>query len=177
MAKPAVVVYASKYGSTREVAEAIAAGLGADVVAATDTVELDAYTLVVLGSPLYSNDFLEGMQRFVKAHHEQLSTKRIAAFVLGATEMEVNNGLTGDVDEKRYSQEDWAKGLGRTAGGKLVASRGFGGRMRAAELDHTDRGMLEWVYRYIMHKPLTGFDLLDLEQARAWGESLRVHLG
>ena len=44
------------------------------------------------------------------------------------------------------------------------------------ELDKADRKMLSWFYRYLMHDELKGFDLLDLSEARAWGETLKERL-
>ncbi len=174
--RKSVVIFASKYGSTREVAEAVGEGLGADVFAVAEEVEWPRYGLVVLGAPLYSGRYLRGMELFVQRHREVLRGMKVAAFVTAAADLEVQEGLTGEVDEAVYSSQDYAQGLGRMSGGEVVAYQGFGGRMLPGQLDAADRGTLEWFYRYLVRKPLEGFDLIDLDAARRWGDSLRRFL-
>jgi len=72
-----LVAYASKHGSTGEIAAVVAATLGeagirADVVPATDVRALSGYDAVVLGSGLYSATWLRDANRFVRAHRAAL---------------------------------------------------------------------------------------------------------
>lgn len=72
----ALVAYASKHGSTREVAERIASvlggrGLTVDVTSAAGVRgPLDGYDLVVLGGALYSGRWHSGARRFLRKHRE-----------------------------------------------------------------------------------------------------------
>lgn len=171
-----LVVYGSKYGSTREVAAAIAAGLGADLAMADTVPDLEDYELIVIGSPIYAGEYLNSVIKFIRARQPALRTRKVAAFITAAADMHLNPGLTGEEDEQIYTQQDYAEGLGKLAGGELVASRGFGGRLVPDQLDERDRKMLNWFYRFLMRQDLTGFDLLDLPEARRWGEQLKQTL-
>jgi menaquinone-dependent protoporphyrinogen oxidase len=172
-----IVVYASRYGSTREVAQAIADGLGADIQSVLGHPDIEPYDLVVLGSPIYSGTYLPAMQRYLRNNAELLRTKKIAAFITAAADEQVNVGLTGDEDEMIWTQGQFADGLAEMAGGDVVAARGFGGRLIVEELDAPDRAALEWIYHFLMKKPLEGFDLLDPAEAYRWGEDLRDIVG
>lgn len=168
----ALVLYASKYGSTKEVAEAIAEALSTQAVNVNAAPSLDGVDLIVLGSPLYCANYLEPMNHFLRENEGSFAGKAVAAFVLGATELEVQPGLTGEEDETRYTQDEWAEGLAKRTGARIIAFKGFGGRMVANQLDLRDRGMLDWFFRYLMRKPLEGFDQLDFDAIRAWARSL-----
>ncbi|MDX9722598.1 MAG: flavodoxin domain-containing protein [Myxococcota bacterium] len=169
----ALVLYASKYGSTKELAEVIGEELRAEVFEVAHAPEdFSGYELVVLGSPLYCANYLESMNHFLRNRGKAFAGKAVAAFVLGATELEIQPGLTGEEDETRYTQDEWAEGLAKRTAGRVIAFRGFGGRMVANQLDLRDRGMLEWFFRYLMRKPLEGFDQIDLEQVRLWARGL-----
>jgi menaquinone-dependent protoporphyrinogen IX oxidase len=169
-----LVVYSTKYSSTREVASAIAEGLGADLADAADGPEVEPYEVIVLGSPIYAGDYLEAMVDFVRAQKDRLAEKRVAAFITAAADMEIDPGLTGDEDELLHTQQDYADGLAEMAGGQVLASRGFGGRLVPEQLDDADRKMLSWFYRFLMRDELKGFDLLDLPNAKRWGEELKI---
>lgn len=172
-----LVVYASRYGSTREVAQAIADGLGADIAAAASFPDVRAYELVVVGSPIYGGDYLESMTKFLRTKKSALATRKVAAFITAAADWRVDPGLTGDEDELLFTQQQYADGLARLAGGTSLGARGFGGRMIPEDLDKRDFEMLNWFYRFLMREPLKGFDLLDLPAARRWGEELREMMG
>lgn len=172
-----LVVYTSKYGSTREVAQAIAAGLQAEIANADDNPDVRPYDLVVLGSPIYGGDYLEPIKNFLRGNKPFLAERKIAAFITAAAHWERDPGLTGEEDELLFTQQEYAAGLANLTGGETIDCRGFGGRMVPEDLDDADRGMLEWFYRFLMRKPLEGFDLIDLAAARRWGEELREAVG
>jgi menaquinone-dependent protoporphyrinogen IX oxidase len=167
-----LVVYGSKYGSTKEVAEAIAEGLGADVASATSQPDVRPYGLVVVGSPIYSGDYMPAVLEFIQVHKSDLAERKVAAFITAAADWETKPGLTGE-EAGALTQQDYADGLADLAGGHVVASRGFGGRLDPERLDEHDRNMLDWFYRFLMREDFKGFDLIDTEAARRWGESLR----
>ena len=69
MSAPVLVAYATRYGSTQEAAEAVAAtlrerGLEAEVRPAREVRSLDGYNAVVLGAPLYMFPLAQGRARF-----------------------------------------------------------------------------------------------------------------
>jgi menaquinone-dependent protoporphyrinogen IX oxidase len=172
----ALVVFASKYGSTREVAQAVASALGADIVSADTLPDVAAYDLVVVGSPIYAGTYLSAVTEFASRRHEQLQTRMVATFVTAAADPEPQPGLTGDDLGHVYTRQDYAQGLAKLTGGRIVACRGFGGRLVPSQLDEHDRILLGWLARAITGQELTGFDQVDLQAARQWGEELRAAL-
>lgn len=172
-----LVVFGSKYGSTAEVARAIADGLGAEVVDVAGKPDVAEYDVIVIGSPIYAGDYLPSVARFIRDNKSSLQERKIAAFITAAADMDLDPGLTGEEDEELYTQQDYADGLANMAGGQLLAARGFGGRLVPEQLDERDYKTLSWFYRFLMHGDLKGFDLLDLPEAQRWGEQLRSMLG
>ncbi len=90
-----LVAYATKHGTTREVAEVIASELRARGLSATlraaddvqdlrafDAVVLDAYDAVVLGGPLYHGHWHREASRFLMRHRRALEALPLAVFAL-----------------------------------------------------------------------------------------------
>lgn len=171
-----LVVYGSKYGSTAEIAQAIAGGLGADLADAASGPDVESYDVIVIGSPIYAGDYLNSVVRFIRRNKSSLGQRKIAAFITAAADMQLDPGLTGDEDEQLYTQQDYADGLANMAGGTVLTNRGFGGRLVPDQLDERDFKTLSWFYRFLMHKEFEGFDLLDLPEAKRWGEQLKEML-
>ncbi|MBM2616315.1 hypothetical protein JIG36_12185 [Actinoplanes sp. LDG1-06] len=84
-----LVAYATKNGSTREVADLIGtlahdAGRPIEVVPAHAVAgRLHGYGLIVLGAPLYSGRWHRDARRFLKRHRTDLGTVPVAVFALG----------------------------------------------------------------------------------------------
>ena len=83
-----LVAYATKMGSTREIAESIAgtleaAGLTAMAVPAKDVRNLDDYDAVILGSALYAAHWQRDANRFVTRHLEALQARPVWLFSSG----------------------------------------------------------------------------------------------
>jgi menaquinone-dependent protoporphyrinogen oxidase len=83
-----LVAYATKHGSTMEVAEAIAAelrdqGHEVDVGPAAEVGALDGYSAVVLGGALYMGHFHKDACRFLERHRQALGELPLAVFAMG----------------------------------------------------------------------------------------------
>lgn len=83
-----LVAYASRHGSTREVAEAVAARLrerGHEVVIrpAADVGELEPYGGVVLGGALYFGRLHRDAVAFLARYESELAERPLAVFALG----------------------------------------------------------------------------------------------
>jgi len=88
MSASILVAYATRYGSTQEVAEAIAAtlrerGLAVDIQLMRDVRSLDQYRAVVLGAPLYMFRWHKDAIHFLAKHREALTQRPVAIFALG----------------------------------------------------------------------------------------------
>jgi menaquinone-dependent protoporphyrinogen oxidase len=87
-----LVGYATKHGSTTEVAEAVAArlresGHDVDVMAAADVRTLDGYGAVVLGGALYMGRLHPDATGFLKQHRQALEEMPLAVFAMGPKTM------------------------------------------------------------------------------------------
>lgn len=83
-----LVSYASRYGSTQEVAETIAntlrdAGLVVDIQPMKDVTKLNSYDAVVLGAAIYNARWHPDAHNFLLQHQEDLKQRPVAIFVLG----------------------------------------------------------------------------------------------
>ena len=84
-----IVLYATKYGSTQEIAEALATKLDfkiKNVMTIEDDSELDLYDIIILGTPIYFDDIYEDMKQFINSFFIKLGGKKLITFaVFGAT--------------------------------------------------------------------------------------------
>ena len=83
-----LVAYASRRGSTREVAQAICValkrrGVRAHLRPASEVRDLDGYGSVVLGGSLYVGRWHGSAHRFLRRHEEALRDRPLAVFALG----------------------------------------------------------------------------------------------
>jgi menaquinone-dependent protoporphyrinogen oxidase len=88
MSASVLVAYATRYGSTREVAEAVAAtmreqGLTVDLAPAPEARTIEAYQMVVLGAPLYMFHWHKDALHFLERYRAALSARPVAIFALG----------------------------------------------------------------------------------------------
>jgi menaquinone-dependent protoporphyrinogen oxidase len=86
-----LIAVASKHGSTREIADAIAeemqaAGLRVDVQDVTAVANLEGYDAVILGSALYMGGWLPQARAWAARHAERLATLPVWLFSSGPLE-------------------------------------------------------------------------------------------
>jgi menaquinone-dependent protoporphyrinogen oxidase len=83
-----LIAYATKHGSTQEVAAAIAAalrgaGAAVDLQPARTVRDLASFDAVVLGAPLYTGRWHRDAHGFLKRHRKSLEQVPVAVFALG----------------------------------------------------------------------------------------------
>lgn len=88
MSVSVLVGYATRYGSTQEVAEAVAATLGengfeVDFQPLRQVRALDRYNAVVIGAPLYMFHWHKDALNFLSRHRQALIERPVAIFALG----------------------------------------------------------------------------------------------
>lgn len=123
---PVLVVYATHYGSTREVAEAVAASLAehlveVDVRAARDVEALDGYSAVVLGGALYFFRLHKDARRFFSRHRRALENMPVAVFGMGP--------INDTTEEFEGARKQMARALGKQSWLSPVSVEVFGGRL------------------------------------------------
>jgi menaquinone-dependent protoporphyrinogen oxidase len=88
MTEPILVAYATRRGSTREVADALAArlrelGHTVEVRPAEHVEDVERYGAVVLGGALYTGRLHRDARQFLKRHRTLLAERPLAVFALG----------------------------------------------------------------------------------------------
>jgi menaquinone-dependent protoporphyrinogen oxidase len=167
-----LVTYATRYGSTAEVAEAVAAtlredfSLDAELQPMRSVRSLEGYCAVVLGMPLYVGSWPNEADRFLLRHHTALTRKRIAIFALGP--------VSHDAEEQRASREQLERELGHYPWLTPVAVQLFAGKFDPAALRFPDN-LLTTLPASPLHDQ-TGGDLRDWEAIRAWAHALVAEL-
>jgi menaquinone-dependent protoporphyrinogen oxidase len=163
---PVLVAYATKYGSTREVAEAIVATLreqGVEAVArpAAEVQDLGAYSAVVLGTALYFFRWRSEAHRFLSHNRPGISGLPVAIFGLGPIEdtPEQFEGARGHLD-KGLSKHPWLS---------PVSVAAFGGRLDPAHLRFPDNNPA--------FRRMAPSDTRDWDAISAWAHSLVDALG
>ena len=131
-----LVAYATRNGSTKEVADAITTVLrerGARVTIAparTAHAQVASHDLVVLGAPLYSGRWHTDASRFLRRHRRELSGRPVAVFAMGPRQ---------DTDEAwRRSRAQLDKALAKRAWLIPVAVSVFGGADPPGHREHRD---------------------------------------
>ena len=98
MSAQILVAYATRYGSTKEVAEVVAAtleeqGLEVEVKPAREVRSLDGYGAAVLGTPLYMGALHKDVRALLEKNQKALETTRFALFALGP--IKADDGIDG----------------------------------------------------------------------------------
>ena len=130
-----LVAYATRYGSTQEVAEAAAAtmrerGLDVDLLPAAKVRSLDTYRAVVLGAPLYMFRWHADAHRFLSRLRKALTPPggpRVAVFGMGPWH--------ADPKEMQDARGQLDKELAKHAWFRPAAVEVFGGKFDPARLD------------------------------------------
>ncbi|HYE80968.1 MAG TPA: flavodoxin domain-containing protein [Clostridia bacterium] len=133
MADSVLIVYATRYGSTKEAAEAIAAalkenGLVVDIKPAREAGTVTGYDAIVLGAPLFMFHWHKDALRFLSKHSKALAERHVAVFALGPTHDPY------DREEWQASRSQLDKELMKFPWLKPVAIEIFGGKYDPAKL-------------------------------------------
>ena len=105
-----LVAFASRHGSTKGIAERIAAslrddGLSADAKPVDQVRDLDRYDAVVIGSAAYMFHWLREATTFVKRHHTLLSQRPVWLFSSGPLGTELMDEEGRDILEATRPKE------------------------------------------------------------------------
>lgn len=160
-----LVAYATKSGTTSEIAKAIgeslcAQGVTADVRPMKETKSLEGYNAVVLGSAIRMGQWLPEAVEFVKKFQAQLNQMPTAFFTVHLL----------NLDDSEVSQKARAQ---YTAPVRAIVSPDvevfFAGRLEYARLSLFDK-----LIARVMNAPEQ--DLRDWNKIRGWGSSLPAQL-
>jgi menaquinone-dependent protoporphyrinogen oxidase len=171
MSTSILVTYATRYGSTREVAETVAAtlrehGFEADLQPMQEVRTLEGYRAVVLGAPLYIGSWHKKAQSFLSRHEKALVQRPVAIFTLGPTKP----------DEKEWKDvyTQLVKELAKYPWLTPVASELFGGKYDPAKLNFLHKLMAILPASPLYNMP--AIDARDWTAIRAWANNLASKL-
>lgn len=156
-----LVAYATRYGSTAEVAEVVGdelrkAGAAVDLRPVDEVDDLTPYGAVILGSPIYMGKWLPEAQVFVERHQQRLRGIPVAYFATGLTVMDG----TPDAIKRAEASMGQVRMLVNP-----IAIGIFPGRLESSRLSMTDRAVIKLI------RAKTG-DFRDLKAVRAWARTL-----
>ena len=122
----ALVAYATKHGSTREIADVIGQELGAaghsvEVRAAGSVSDLDPYDAVVLGSALYAAHWQREANRFVRQHLAALQARPVWLFSSGPLDHSAEREDIPLTEHAALEVDPIGARGHRTFGGRLLA--------------------------------------------------------
>ncbi len=161
-----LVAYATQYGSTQQVAEAVAAtlrqgGVEVDLQPAAKVRTLDGYRAVVLGAPLYMFHWHKDALGFLSRHHNALLHKPLAIFALGPI-----NDVEKEFQEARAQLD---KELAKFSWLIPVAIEIVGGKLEPAKF--------RFPYNMIpAMRNMPASDIRNWDAIRAWANSLPAKL-
>ena len=159
--KSILLAYASRYGSTQEVAETIAAalreaGLEVELQPIEKVKSLDNYAAVVLGAAIYNAKWHPNAHQFLSQHQEALRQRPVAIFALGP----LSTGETAMLRSRRQLDKE----LEKYPWLKPVALEIFVGKIDPTKLSFFER------------LGTTASDHRDWKAIRAWASSLAAQL-
>lgn len=157
-----LVAYATRAGSTAEVADAIAkklaqGGVTVDVLSVKDVRTLNGYRAVVLGSAIRADKVLPEISSFVKANKKELQKMPTAYFVVCMT-------LREDTPEKRKKADSYLDPL--RAEIKPVDIGLFAGKMNYSKLSFTEKIIIKNVVK------VPEGDFRNWPEINSWAEKL-----
>ena len=171
MSASVLVTYASKYGSTREVADSIAEwlsyrGVRVELSPGHEVRSLHGFDAVVLGAPLYGGSLLKEARKFLGKYRTALEKVPVALFVLGPT------SATDDVDA---SCDELNESLAKFSWFEPVATEVFVGAYDPATLHFPDSTMVARPTSPLFDEE--AHDDRDWDAIRAWADGLPDVLG
>jgi len=160
--KSILLAYATRFGSTQEVAENMTAelrkrGLEVDIQPMQEITTLDNYDAVVLGAAIYNSKWHTNAHQFLAQHQEALMQRPLAIFALGP--------LSSSEAAKRNSRRQLDKELAKYPWLNPVALEIFAGKY-----DPTKPGLGSF-YRLLPTR-----DYRDWKAIRTWANALPAQL-
>ncbi len=164
------LIYATKYGATKETADWINEGMGrkADLLDIEDIDHSEIasrYSLFIVGSGIWIGGVHNKLVDFLTSEAEKIDGKVIASFVVCGTDGTKESGkrrISGYFDKFHKPLTELPK-----------ISEYFGGRIIVEKLTDEDREALVQFYRRFLKTKLTSWDKTDPNKANLFGKTVK----
>ena len=162
--KDAIIIYASRYGSTARTAEWIAEGMEgkAAVVSIQDAGDLSGYGKVILGSGIYGDQLHADMTAFLEKRGEEVRDKLLALFVVCGMPTDQAGGYLDMFAGKCQA--------------KPLLMRAFNGWMKKELLTPEDFKGLENYFKSV-NQPFENYDNTDKAKCLQFGKEILEKMG
>ena len=167
MSVSVLVTYASRYGSTREVAERITEiiktdSLEAEILPCNQVNSLDAYTFIIIGTPFYIGKMLKDAKDFIIRFQKDLASKKVSFFALGPlSDVEKELADTQEQMEEELKQFPWLTPLSMEM---------FGGKYDPQTLRFADKILTLLPASPLYKRPAS--DVRNWEKINRWVKNL-----
>lgn len=159
MSESVLIAFATRYGSTKEIAEKIGqiliqSGFEVDVLPCKKVEKIESYHFIVIGTPYYIGSMLKESKNFLIKNQDILSRKQVAFFALGPigdTEKELTD--TQNQLENELKQYPWFKPISTVM---------FGGKY--------DPDKLRFLDKLLTKPPASPLHNLAANDARNWDD-------
>jgi menaquinone-dependent protoporphyrinogen oxidase len=155
-----LIAYASRHGTTHEVADAIAQtlealGLAVVVEEAGHVREISDFDAIIIGGGLYMGKWHADARRLLKRHRRDLAQKRLAVFAMGPDSLD-----EAKVTESRNQLE---RALAATPELEPIAAAIFGGALKPEN------------WRFPLNR-MPAFDARDWNAITSWAQEIATKL-
>ena len=164
--KKVALLYATRYGSTKDTAEWIAEGMGREVdLLDIEKISFDEtaknYDLFIIGSGVWIDGVHKDILRFLEMQKPLLKDKIIASFILC--------GTTGEDVKGDERIESYFSKFHSSLTKKPPLNEKFGGRLTIEKLNDKDRKMLEVFYERVLKREFVSWDRTEPQKAHQFG--------
>jgi len=168
--KKVALIYATRYGATKDTAQWIAEGLDRDIdilniedISFNKTVK--KYDLFIIGSGVWIDGVHKDVLKFLSTQKRELKTKIVASFIVCLT---TDKDVKGEERIKKYFQKFHA-----SLEKEPALSEYFGGRISIDKLNEKDKKMLEVFYKRILKRKFVSWDRTQPNKARLFSKSIK----
>ncbi len=156
-----LIAYATKYGTTKKIAEEIQdvleeKGIESDLINVMETGKIDAYDAVILGSPVYMGKMLVEAREFCQHYRKNAGDIWLAIFVNGIACCTPGSAGTSPMIAAINEMHEYVRPAMKTA---------FAGAFSFTDLTDADAQITSMV-----HPPIG--DFRDHEAIRVWAQDL-----
>ncbi len=164
--KKIALLYATRYGSTKDTAEWIKEGLGREIdLLDIEKISFDEtakkYDLFIIGSGVWIDGVHKDMLRFLETQKALLEDKIVASFILC--------GTTGEDVKSDERIESYFSKFHTSLDKKPSLSEKFGGRLIIDKLNEKDRKLLEVFYERVLKREFVSWDRTEPRKAQQFG--------